>query len=44
MKEKNKKLIIRIVLTIIFALIVFYITLPPLNIHDASFWFYLLFI
>lgn len=44
MKDKNKQLIIRIVLTIIFALIVFYITLPPLNIHDASFWFYLLFI
>ena len=43
MKNK-KKLITKIILTIVFALIVFYITLPPLNIHDASFWFYVLFI
>jgi len=40
----KKNLIIRIVSTIIFALIAFYITLPALNIHDFGFWFYLFFI
>lgn len=39
---KKKKTIIIIVLTIIFALILYYLTLPALNIHDINLWIYLL--
>lgn len=41
---KKKEIFIKIISTIIFAGILFYIILPPLNIHDVNFWFFLLFI
>ena len=33
-----KKNIIRVIITIVFAVLLFYITLPPLNIHSIKFW------
>ncbi len=39
-----KKKIINIVLTIVFAGLLFYFMLPPLNFHDINFWVYLIII
>lgn len=39
-----KKNIIRIVLTVVIAFLVFYITLPAINIHSLGFWAFLFFI
>ena len=41
---KNKILIFRIILTILFAFLFFYVFLPPINITSPEFWGYLLFI
>lgn len=38
----KKSLIIRIIATILFALLLFYIMLPALNLKNPGFWFYLL--
>ena len=40
----KKKLIIRIIATILFALILFYVTIPAINLQDIGFWMYLLMI
>ena len=34
----------RILLTILFALVVYYFTLPPINLHAFSFYIYLIFV
>ena len=39
-----KNLIKRIILTIVFALIWYYIVLPPINLHAFSFYLYLIFV
>ena len=39
-----KKFLVSILSTIVFALIVFYITLPPLNISSFAFWVFLFFV
>jgi len=41
---KNKILLFRIIATIVFAVLVFYITIPALNIHNFGFYTYLIFI
>ena len=41
---KNKFLIIRIVSTLLFAFIVYYLTIPAINLHNMGFYVYLLFI
>lgn len=40
----RKNLVIRIISTIVFAGLLFYVTIPALNIQDMGFWFYLLII
>ncbi len=40
----KKNTIIRIIITILFALILFYITIPPLHVSSPNFWLYLLWI
>lgn len=40
----KKSLIIRILSTIVFALLLFYITIPAINLHSMGFWCYLLII
>ncbi len=41
---KNKIIIFRILITLVFAFLLFYVSLPPINITSIDFWFYLLFI
>ena len=41
---KNKFLILRIVSTLLFAFIIYYLTLPAINLHNLGFYVYLLFI
>ena len=41
---KNKTIIFRILITLLFMFLFFYVTLPPINITSMDFWFYLLFI
>lgn len=41
MKNKNKLLILLIIAYVLFAAIVYYVTLPPLNWHAPEFWTYL---
>ena len=38
----RKNLLIRIISTIVFALVLFYVTIPPLNLSDMNFWLFLL--
>ncbi len=39
-----KKFIISILITVVFAFLVFYVTLPPLNISSFAFWIYMFFV
>ncbi|MBE6533653.1 MAG: hypothetical protein E7678_01595 [Ruminococcaceae bacterium] len=41
MKSQTKRIIISAVLTLIFAFIVFYLTLPAINLQSTGFWLYL---
>ncbi len=41
---KNKFLVLRIVSTILFAFIVYYLTIPAINLHNLGFYIYLLFV
>ena len=41
---KKKKFIIRLIITLVSAFIVFYVTLPAINLHSLGFYIYLLFI
>ena len=41
---KNKFLVIRVVGTVLFAFIAYYLTLPAINLHNLGFYIYLLFI
>ena len=38
---KKKKIFIKIILVVVFALIVYYFYLPPINCHDINFWLYM---
>lgn len=38
---KKKDLFIKIIMVLVFALILYYFYLPPINYHDFNFWFYL---
>ncbi len=40
--KKGKRLFISLLVTFISGFIMFYIFLPPINIHDFSFWFYVI--
>lgn len=40
--KKSKRLIISILVTIVSAFVMFYIFLPPINIHSASFWIFVI--
>jgi hypothetical protein len=42
MKKFNKKHVINIIITLVVALLYFYIFLPPLNIHSKDFWTFIL--
>ena len=37
----RKKLVVRIIATVVFALLLFYVSIPALNIQDMGFWIYL---
>ena len=41
MKSQTKRIIISAILTLIFAFIVFYLTLPAINLQSTGFWLYL---
>ena len=38
---KKKDLFIKIIMVLVFALVLYYFYLPPINYHDFNFWFYL---
>lgn len=40
--KNNKILLIRIILTLVFAMITYYLFLPPINIHSFGFWAYII--
>ena len=40
--KKGKRLFISILVTLISALVMFYVFLPPINIHSVSFWLYVI--
>ena len=40
--KKSKRLIISILVTLVSAFILFYVFLPPINIHCVSFWIFLI--
>ena len=40
--KKGKRLFISILITLISAIVMFYIFLPPLNVHCIAFWFYII--
>lgn len=44
MKKFNKKIILNILITLVISFILFYLFLPPLNIHVIEFWVFIIFI